>query len=96
MRESAAGKNAPQHRQALDDTLSELQTELEAHLTDGERISLPEFKQSRRQESRVVAATFNNEMEGERRCKLLRKLLDRLSSRSAAAAAGSSRSMEVL
>jgi hypothetical protein len=66
------------HRLALDEALAELTWELADHLTDGDRLALPEFKRARRSESRPAAAAHNQRMEGERRCTMLINILRKL------------------
>ncbi len=75
-RRSAAEAARPLHRDALDDALADFQMELESHLSDGARNEIRQYQQARRQASRDVAAAHSSHMEGERRCELLKVLLN--------------------
>lgn len=74
-RQSKAEADKPLHRDALDDALADVQMELEAHLTDGARLEIWEYKKKHRREGRKSASEYSSRMEGERRCKLIQVLL---------------------
>lgn len=64
--------------QAMDEALAELTWELADHLTGGARLELPEFQRARRSESRQASAAYSGRMEGERRCAMMVRILQKL------------------